>query len=97
MPKHANRRDNNEEPLIELAKRLGWTFWQMNDPADWLALRRGVWYVLEIKNPDCEGHADEFTGKQVIFHADVKARGGKVLVWRTEEDVLRDSSSRRSA
>jgi len=97
MSRTKNKRDNNEGPLIELASRLGWTFWQMIEPADWIALRRGVWYIVEIKNPDCEGHADEFTPQQKIFHTDVKARGGKVLIWRRDSDVIRDSNARQSA
>ena len=97
MPKYANRRDANEPELIEFAKRLGWRFWKMHEPADWLGLRRGVWHVAEIKNPNQEGHADEYTAQQKIFMADVFACGGKVLVWRTKEDVMRDSNARQSA
>lgn len=96
-PKFAARRDNNEPELIRFAGRLGWKFWKMHEPADWLGLRRGVWHVVEIKNPDCQGHADEYTAQQRIFHADVFACGGKVLVWRTVEDVMADSGARQSA
>jgi hypothetical protein len=91
MPKHAARRDLNEPELIAAAKTLGWMLWKMHEPADWLALRQGRFYVVEIKNPDCEGHRDEFTGQQLIFHRDVKNAGGEVLVWRRVDDILRDT------
>jgi len=61
-----------------------------------LALRRGVWYALEIKNPDCQGHADEYTYDQRKFMAEVAAVGGRVLVWRSKSDVLADSNARMS-
>lgn len=91
-PKYSLRRDNNESEVIRAAERIGWMFWIMHSPADWLALRRGVWHVVEIKNPDCEGRADEYTPQQKIFRRDVYARGGRVLVWRTVDDVIRDSN-----
>ena len=94
MPKYAARRDANEPDLITVAEQLGWRLWKMHKPADWLGLRRGVWFVVEIKNPDCQGHADEYTTQQKIFHRDVTNCGGKVLVWRTEADLLRDSGAR---
>ena len=97
MPKHAARRDNNEQPLVQFAERLGWWLIKLNEPSDWLGWRAGQWVPVEIKNPDREGRADEFTPKQVIFHRDAKNRGAKVLVWRTEVDVMRDSGARRSA
>ena len=97
MPKHAARRDNNEAEVIALARQLYWSLWKMHEPADWLGLFRGQWHVIEVKNENCEGHADEFTGKQKIFHTDVKNRNGKILIWRTEADVIRDSGAKRCA
>lgn len=60
-------------------------------------LRRGKWHVVEIKNPAKEGHADEFTYDQRKFRAEVFACGGKLLTWRTKDDVFRDSNARISA
>lgn len=97
MPKYAARRDNNDAELKQFAERLGWKLFPLDQPCDYMALRRGVWYALEIKNPDCEGHADEFTRDERKFMADVAACGGRVLLWRTREDVLRDSNARVSA
>lgn len=93
-PRYAARRDNNEPELVTLATRLGWRLWKMHEPVDWLGLRRGKWHVIEIKNPDCEGHADEYTPQQRIFLRDVHNCGGRVLVWRTIDDVVSDSNSR---
>lgn len=104
MSKYAQRRDRNEPELVQFAKRLGWRLWQIQTPRttddlalDWAGLRRGVWHIIEIKHPDCEGHADEFTAQEKIFMADVFACGGKILVWRTKECVMRDSNARQSA
>lgn len=96
MPKYAGRRDLNESPLIEVARQLGWWMIKQDKPTDWLGWFR-IWHVVEIKNPDCEGHADEYTPKQKRFHKEAKERGAPILVWRTENDILRDSQARRSA
>ncbi len=93
-PRYAARRDNNEPELVKFAARLGWRLWKTHEPADWIGLREGRWYLIEIKNPDCEGHADEYTPAQVIFHGDVKNCGGRILVWRTIDDVIRDSQAK---
>jgi hypothetical protein len=86
-----------EPGLLSLARPLGWEFWKLNEPCDWLGLFRGQWYTIEVKNPECEGHRDEFTVKQILFHKEVKQRGGRVLIWRRHEDILADSGARLSA
>lgn len=96
-PRYALKRDANEPELVKLAHSLGWRFWKLHEPADWLALRRGVWHVVEIKNPDCEGHADEYTYDQRKFRAEVFACNGRLLTWRTKDDVFRDSNARITA
>lgn len=96
-PRYALRRDDNEPELVKLASRLGWRFWKLHEPSDWLSLRRGVWHVIEIKNPNCEGHADEYTYDQRKFRAEVFACGGRLVTWRTKDDVFRDSNARPSA
>lgn len=97
MPKYNARRDNNEPEVIKFAGNIGWKFWKLSQPCDWLGLRRGQWFTVEVKNPNQEGHADEYTPAQRKFMADVAACGGRVLVWRSKEDVMRDSGARVSA
>lgn len=97
MPRHAARRDSNEQALISLAERLGWWLTKLDTPCDFLGCRRGVWFPIEIKRPERENHADEFTPQQKIFHVDAFRRGARVLVWRTESDVMADSGARPSA
>lgn len=97
MPKYAGRRDNNDSSLRAIAERLGWWLIQTDEPTDYIGVLRGVYNLIEIKNPDCEGHADEYTDKQKIFHQLALNRGAPILVWRTENDILRDSQARRSA
>lgn len=97
MPRYAARRDNNESELIKLAEQLGWWMIPLAEPWDWVGWRRGQWLPIEIKNPDCEGHADEFTAKQRMHHTEAFKRGAKILIWRTADDVIRDSQARASA
>jgi hypothetical protein len=100
MPRYAARRDANESELVVLAHSLGWRLWKLHEPADWLALRRGQWHVVEIKNPGGhrrEGAADEYSHDQRKFRAEVFACGGRLLTWRTKDDLFRDSNARASA
>lgn len=97
MPRHAARRDANEPEVISFAGKLGWRFWKLDTPCDWLGLRRGQWFAIEIKDAAREGHSDEFTMDQKKFMAEVAACGGRVLVWRSKDDVMRDSGARASA
>lgn len=95
--RYAARRDNNDPELVTFARRIGWELFPVKEYCDYFGLRRGVWYAVEIKNPDCEGHADEFTRDERNFMAKVAACGGRILLWRTKDDVLRDSNARISA
>lgn len=97
MPKYAARRDVVEPELVKYARQFGWRLWKLDQPCDWLGLRRGVYYPIEIKDPAKQGHADEFTMDQKKFMAEVFAVGGRILVWRTKEDVMLDSGARVSA
>lgn len=89
--RRAARRDANERPLVDLAESLGWWMVKLDQPCDWIGCRRGVWFPIELKSPEREGHADEFTAAQVVFHGDARARRAPVLVWRTAEDVMQAS------
>lgn len=97
MPKYNARRDNNESPLVTLAIQLGWWMHKSQELGDWVGWRRGEWQVIEIKNPNQQGHADEYTPKQRLFRAEAFKRGAKILVWRVDADVYRDSGARVSA
>lgn len=97
MRRYAQRRDSNELPLVRFAERLGARLWRLDEPCDFLMLFRGRWEAVEIKNPEQEGHADEYTLLQREFHAEVFQRGGRVLVWRTKDDCLRDLGGRVAA
>lgn len=97
MPRYAGKRDSNEEPLVQLAETLGWWMHKSQEIGDWTGWRRGQWHVIEIKNPDQQGHADEFTPKQRLLHAEAHKRGARILVWRTKDDVFRDSNARATA
>jgi hypothetical protein len=90
-----NRRDDNEAALVAVAEKLG-AFWVESPPLDgWLYHARTGWVPVEIKQPHREGYASEFTKAQKRFFAWCIANKARWLVWRTEEDVLRDLNARK--
>lgn len=93
-----NRRDLNEPELIAAAEKLG-GFWVEAPPLDgWVHhFRVGGWIPVEIKQPQRQGQAREFTKAQKRFFEWATACGGKWLVWYTVEDVLRDLGARVAA
>lgn len=88
---HHNTRDGNEEPLLKLAEQLGGC-WREGPPLDgWIWVPRiAKWMPVEIKLPEREGHAAEFTPAQVQFRAWCERNHAPHWIWRTGEDVLRD-------
>lgn len=90
-----NTRDANEAELVGLAARLGGA-WREDGPLDgWIFVPRlARWMPVEIKRPEREGLADEYTKGQRQFIAWAKAHGAPWWVWRTSEDVLRDLGAR---
>lgn len=95
--RYAWRRDTNDAGLKELAEALGWWLIQTNEPSDYLGGYRGVWHVVEIKDPKKQGHKHEFTTKQKEFHVEAYRRGMQILIWRTPEDVQISSKARATA
>lgn len=91
-----NKRDANELPLIEHARRFG-AQWRMGPPLDGWILWRGGWLPVEIKLPEREGHKREYTPAQQRFFTFCREYGGRWLTWRTEADVERDLGARRAA
>ncbi len=96
-PKHAKRRDLCEPELIKLARTLGAWMIKLDEPCDWLMWYRGSWELVEIKDPSCEDHADEFTPAQRAFRAEAFRRDAKLVVWRTREDVIQTLNGRIAA
>lgn len=87
------RRDRNERSLVAVAKQLG-AAWLLQGPLDGWILWRGVWLPVEVKDPRREGRADEFTPAQQQFFEFCRANGGRWLVWRTHQDVIRNLQRR---
>jgi hypothetical protein len=97
MTRHLrHRRDNNHGELIRIAEQLG-ACYLPDGPCDGWLHWRGSWNLLEIKNPNCEGHKDEYTPEQIRLFARLKERGIRWWVWRVEGDVYRDLGARRVA
>ena len=95
-PKWAQNRDKNEKPLFEHARALGWLIWDEGPFDAWGCYLR-QWFPIEIKDPKKEGWAAEYTKKQKKLMGEIQQYGGRLLSWRTLDDVERDSNARRSA
>lgn len=95
--RHDARRDNVEPDLVKVAQRLGAWLVKLDQPCDWLLWFRGRWDLVEIKDPGCEGHADEFTPAQRRFRAEAFRRGAPLIVWRTNDDVFKTLNGRIGA
>jgi hypothetical protein len=93
----AKRRDDVEPELVKLARKLGAWLIKLDEPCDWLLWYRGRWEPIEVKDPSCEGLADEFTPAQRAFRAEAFRRGAKLIVWRTTDDVLKSLNGRVAA
>ena len=90
-------RDANEDELVKVAKQLGAQWWQA-PPFDGWVLHRGVWLgPTEIKMPEREGLAHEYTPQQKRFIAWAKANNAPHLTWRTAADVIERLGGRVSA
>lgn len=91
-----HRRDHNHHELVTVAEQIG-VYWRGEGPFDGWCWWRGQWNLTEIKNPNCEGHKDEYTPQQIVIMAELKERGIPWWVWRTEFDVYRDLGAKRVA
>jgi hypothetical protein len=95
--RHAAKRDAVEPELVKLARKLGAWLIRLHEPCDWLLWYRGRWELVEVKDPGCEGHADEFTPVQRAFRAEAFRRGATLIVWRIQDDVLKTLNGRIAA
>jgi hypothetical protein len=81
--------DSNEEMLIEVAEKLGGRI-MMCGPLDfWLwHPRLRCWFPVEVKRPEREGSARQYTKLQLRFFRWCQLNNAPWHIWRTEGDVL---------
>jgi hypothetical protein len=91
-----NHRDLNEQQLVKFAQSLG-GHWLAEGPLDGWLFHRGLWLPVEIKRPEREGLAHEYTPMQRRFFTWCNERGARWLVWRTSADVIKDLGGRVAA
>lgn len=94
-PHRANPRDANEQALLAVAEKLG-GHWREDPPLDGWIFCRGRWMPVEIKLPEREGLAHEYTPAQKRFFTWCRQINASWWVWRTQEDVLRDLNPKRT-
>ena len=85
---HANRRDQNEPPIVEVLRRLGCVVIQMQPGAgfDLLVIARNGVHLVEVKNP---AYAFELTHYESLLKINVEAIGGEYHVIQSLEDAVR--------
>lgn len=85
-----NTRDANEVALITVAEKLG-ACWREAPPMDgWIWVpRMAKWMPVEIKLPEREGTAGEYTPAQRQFMNWCERNHAPWWVWRTAQDVMR--------
>ena len=90
-----NTRDLNEQELVKTAQALGLQ-WLQDGPLDGWAWhpRERRWMPVEIKRPEREGMAHEYTPMQRRFFTWCRERNAPWWVWRTIADVIRDAGGR---
>lgn len=80
-----------------LAAQFGAWLIRTDWPADYLVWFRDRWDVVEIKRPDKQGWASEYTPKQIIFRAEAQRRGARLVTWHTRDDVMRYTGAQVTA
>lgn len=95
-PHRANPRDANEQALLDVSWQLG-GHWCEAPPLDGWVWARGQWTPVEIKLPEREGLAHEYTPLQKRFFNWCRLHQARWWVWRTADDVIRDLGARVGA
>jgi hypothetical protein len=89
-------RDANEQALLRVFEKLGGHWWE-GGPLDGWALQRGVFVPVEIKLPEREGTAREFTPLQKRFMSWCVLHSAPHHIWRDDKDVLHTLGARVGA
>lgn len=89
LHRYPDKRDANEPALMATAARLGAEF-RKTPPFDGVIAYRGKLRHVEVKDPARQGSAREYTPMQKTWLAFFQRHGIKLLVWRTDDDVIRD-------
>jgi hypothetical protein len=91
-----HRRDGNENELVRTLESLG-ALWIQTGPFDGWAFWRGRWHLCEIKLPEREGRAGEYTPAQLLLIQKLRERNVPWYTLRTDEDVYALLGARRTA
>jgi hypothetical protein len=83
IPHHAAKVDANKPDIVKALERCGVRVYDLKKPVDLLCSHRGVWFVIEVKNPDGR---DRMTQEQAKFIAESQA---EVHIVRTPMEALR--------
>jgi len=62
------RVDNNQKEIVKVMKKLGYTVEDIKWPCDKLLGKRGLNFLIEIKNEDNSPSQKKLTPKQEKFH-----------------------------
>lgn len=83
LNRYAKQRDANEREIIDALQGVGAKVWQLDRPVDLLVLFRGVFHLLEVKNPKRSYTVEP--GQQAFF---ADCEGAPVALVLTVEEAL---------
>src|ERR1700753_2606428 len=89
-------RDANEAGLLKVMEQLGGHWWE-GGPLDGWCAHRGLLLPVEVKLPEREGTAREFTPLQRRFMSFCQLHNVPLHVWRDECDVIKTMGARVGA
>jgi len=89
--RRAAKRDDNEGAIIDALRDVGCRVTQLSGAGvpDLLVGRRGVTYLLEVKDPTKPKRDQRLTEPQVQWHGEWAGVGGPCVIVRTIEEALR--------
>lgn len=91
LARYAKKRDAVEADILVMARGLGARVWQLDRPVDLLVMFCGRWHLAE-----CKTAKRKLNKGQLDFYRAVQEAGGRVMTWRTVDDVARDLNALRS-
>jgi len=90
MLRYANRKDNNDAELLRIARQCGAFVIQMQPGQgfDWLAIRRGQIFIIEIKDGKKTRSQQKLTACERETKDQVEYRGVRYHIVKTTDELM---------
>jgi hypothetical protein len=83
--RRAARTDSNQHELVQAMRKIGAKVYHVRKPLDLLVGYRGENILMEVKNPEKKGHADEFTKEETDF---IATWPGRIAICYTIDEAI---------